>query len=557
MNFVSLLNFVSILLMCVTVNISTAETPDTANKALRSAYLQNSWPQNVVSKPDADRQLKNHFDVVIEILNRQTAQSLEEAFHLLEASYVEPLTNDKRAAKIRELTAARATQIERLKHYRDRGRFPQNDSENLTPVFVDKVNTHCAVGYLMHCSGHDNEVQKIVDTNNFVCIKDVQDGVIIDWVKQSGLTKSEAMLIQPTYPPIENEVTIQQFRDDPNFVYESIGLRVTDLEATEYTFNHDGNDFQALTQLALDNLDQFGVPFDNESHDGMHIGNHLFQGNDCRSFFLAPDAWISIWRFYRPLTELQNTSIIKISYKLKADSSFIERMNFMRRPLCGYASAPNRLARFEVRDVDGNLIDEIDSHAGWQTTTLNVGKREALITYYILSSCLDDPFDQYAHWGSSGNIFHELHLSPDFPPTEFTQFRGKLIGGGLAETQVSDDEYLRYNPGFTLNSIESPVWLIFESEVPAGDYELKIEAQAGTPGLSRQIELFNFNSGQYELVATELESFNVDTVTGHVLDSQNFDGETVRARIGWYQSGFVVNFPWEIRLDQIAWKRQE
>ena len=211
------------------------------------------------------------------------------------------------------------------------------------------------------------------------------------------------------------------------------------------------------------------------------------------------------------------------------------------------------MARYKVHDETGALVAEADFHSGWQNTTVNVGRRKATISYYIVSSYLDDPFEFY--YGVSANMFHEFTLSPDFPATQLTQFRGQLIEGDLAETQFSDDTYAKYNPGFTLNGVENPVWLIFDSEVPEGQYDFKVEANASTPGITRQVELFNYDIDQYEVVGNEVESFNIDSVSFYPLGAQNFDGENVRSRIGWRQTGFIIQFPWEIRVDQAAWNR--
>ena len=365
------------------------------------------------------------------------------------------------------------------------------------------------------------------------------------------------MLIQPTYPPIGNEVTLQQFRDDANFVYESVGLCVTDFEVSEFAFNFDGDDFDAASQFAFDNFDALSVPFvDPQAHDGIHVGDHIFDEgptSDCRSISVAPNAWASIWAFFRPLTEDVNSHAIRVEYKIESTSSFIERINFLRRPLCGYAGATHGLARYKVHDETGALVAEADFHSGWQNTTVNVGRRAATVSYYIVVSYLDDPFESY--YGISANIFHEFALSPDFPATGLTRFRGQSIEGDLPETQSSDDAYARYIPGFTLNGVENPVWLIFDGEVPVGQYDLTVEAQAGTPGLSRRVELWDYNSNSWELVSSEEESFNVDSISAHPLEPQNFEGEDVRARIGWRQSGFIINFPWEIRVDRVAWSR--
>ena len=69
------------------------------------------------------------------------------------------------------------------------------------------------------------------------------------------------------------------------------------------------------------------------------------------------------------------------------------------------------------------------------------------------------------------------------------------------------------------------------------------------------IEFFNNDTNSFEEVASDPESFNEDSIITQVLSPRHFDGESVQARIGWFQTGFTLNFPWEIRLDHVAWER--
>ena len=146
-------------------------------------------------------------------------------------------------------------------------------------------------------------------------------------------------------------------------------------------------------------------------------------------------------------------------------------------------------------------------------------------------------------------------------PAAFTVSRGIQIGGSLADALESDDSRLRFNPGFTINETEAPVWLIFDaalaSDSPAS-LEIAVESQAGTPGLTATFEAFNWNSSAYEIVDATAASFNTDAVVSVDLSSgisnyvQSGSG-AVRSRIGWRQTGFTINFPWEVRLDQMVW----
>ena len=135
-------------------------------------------------------------------------------------------------------------------------------------------------------------------------------------------------------------------------------------------------------------------------------------------------------------------------------------------------------------------------------------------------------------------------------PDSFTVFRGFQIGGTLADAFESDDSRLRFNPGFTLNSDEAPVWLIFDATLSTdspNSLKLAVESQAGTPGLTGTLEAFNWVSGDYDVVDVSATSFNIDTVVSVDLSSgvSNYmqtGTSAVRSRIGWRQTGFTLNF---------------
>ena len=98
----------------------------------------------------------------------------------------------------------------------------------------------------------------------------------------------------------------------------------------------------------------------------------------------------------------------------------------------------------------------------------------------------------------------------------------------------------------------------FESGDSPSSLEIVAESQAGTPGLTGTLEAFNWISGDYEIVDATAETFNTDTIVSVDVSSdisnyvQTGTG-AVRSRIGWRQTGFTLNFPWEVRLDQFVW----
>ena len=82
------------------------------------------------------------------------------------------------------------------------------------------------------------------------------------------------------------------------------------------------------------------------------------------------------------------------------------------------------------------------------------------------------------------------------------------------------------------------------------------ESQSGTPNLSKTIEVFDWNSGSYVEIFEQSESFNVDSVGCIDVSTgiQDFVSPTLEVdlRISWRATGFTLNFPWQVRLDQFV-----
>ena len=136
--------------------------------------------------------------------------------------------------------------------------------------------------------------------------------------------------------------------------------------------------------------------------------------------------------------------------------------------------------------------------------------------------------------------------------------RGNMISGTEADLDVSDDSDFVFQPGFTLNSTESPVWLLVNAIIPATASEatLQIEASANTPNIIQVVDAFNFASGQFEQVSEEAVSFNFDSVIEVDLDVSTYvqagSGDILN-RVGYRTGGFTLLFPWNIAMDQFLW----
>lgn len=95
--------------------------------------------------------------------------------------------------------------LDELKHYADEGVFPINNYlPYQNPVFIDRIGTHCAVGYLMMRSGNDDLARRIDANEKFAYIHEIKTPGVAAWATEHGFTTDELAWIQPGYPPQSN-----------------------------------------------------------------------------------------------------------------------------------------------------------------------------------------------------------------------------------------------------------------------------------------------------------------------------------------------------------------
>ncbi len=90
--------------------------------------------------------------------------------------------------------------ISLLEEYGKAGNFPVNYYRHQRiPVFIDEHATHCAVGYLLQQTGHQNIALRIAAADNYAWVKDIKDSGLLAWQQSSGLSVEELKLIQGAY----------------------------------------------------------------------------------------------------------------------------------------------------------------------------------------------------------------------------------------------------------------------------------------------------------------------------------------------------------------------
>jgi len=156
---------------------------------------------------------------------------------------------------------------------------------------------------------------------------------------------------------------------------------------------------------------------------------------------------------------------------------------------------------------------------------------------------------------------------PTVTPLSLQITLGSLNSGGVAELAASDNQYLVLDPTFQTFRYQ----LIYTVDttspssapsVVAFSYESKAQNFVGT--VEQKIELFNYVSGQFELVDTRLttgtDSVVSVTPTGDPARFVEPGTNTMQARISyenslpfWVFSTQNLYLPYRVRVDHIFW----
>ena len=294
--------------------------------ALRSACLgSGAWQSNY----DIPKQLQAHFAEVLTRLQNQTNQSLDLAVQRFEDRYG-VLAGEHRRQIRKVLQTRRAAQLKNLQEYADRGVFPRNEGHSKTavPIFVDDHGTHCAVGYLMHRSGADDVVQLVVLANNLVLVDEVGNGPALDWILNSGLTKEEAALIQPSYTPPPFDATLADF-ETPGFSVSEHGMTISDLVVTQLSYNSTAPNFEQVCEEGIFFIDLNGVDYPIPEEFGIAVGQGVHV--EKKKLFYEPvfNNWIYLGRAFQSLNEVEpgdNAIAYKITYVLSGNDEKVSQM---------------------------------------------------------------------------------------------------------------------------------------------------------------------------------------------------------------------------------------
>jgi hypothetical protein len=99
------------------------------------------------------------------------------------------------------LAQRRAHLLDLLHQYWVAGVFPRNYDYpgERRPCFIDRAGRLCAVGYLVAETAGRPVAERINQEHQYDLIADMRTPALARWVQNSGLTKAECALIQPSY----------------------------------------------------------------------------------------------------------------------------------------------------------------------------------------------------------------------------------------------------------------------------------------------------------------------------------------------------------------------
>ena len=192
------------LLLNYTVLLATAAPAQTFNKLCE---LNTCWAEQT----DIDNLPYPEFD------NRNEQDWIRTHLQLVEQTLRNRSTEHlSTSQKVNRLAA-----LDQLNNYWNSGAFPVNDEYNYrTPIFIDKYDNFCAVGYLVKATGHEDVSRMIAAKTNLAYVREMNYTELFAWANEYGFTVDELAWIQPNYTTYPSETSIAIGKGTNGSIYE-------------------------------------------------------------------------------------------------------------------------------------------------------------------------------------------------------------------------------------------------------------------------------------------------------------------------------------------------
>lgn len=140
-------------------------------------------------------------DIPQNVLNESASLTETEAIQLHLQLVEQTLRQRDVSTLTKQQQNNRIAALNELNTYWKKGIFPKNEYLSYrNPVFIDKYNTFCAVGYLVKATGNEAVSREIAATQNFAYVYEIQSEKLLTWANTYGFTLAELAWIQPGYP---------------------------------------------------------------------------------------------------------------------------------------------------------------------------------------------------------------------------------------------------------------------------------------------------------------------------------------------------------------------
>ena len=203
--------------------------------------------------------------------------------HLL---YVENLLRSKETDNA-TIAKLRNKVLDLLHNYASNGIFPKNYDypDERKPCFIDKDGNICAVGYLVEQTAGRNAAEYINSKFKYEELMAMNDPILDHWVENSGFSKSEIAMIQPTYggPAPSNKIeplygVSSAILGGTSFALNLVNLQQTNNKPTSKFVPLLGL-FAGASQLTMGienypkNVDSWGTTYTNNSQRDLSLVN--------------------------------------------------------------------------------------------------------------------------------------------------------------------------------------------------------------------------------------------------------------------------------------------
>jgi hypothetical protein len=129
---------------------------------------------------------------------------------------VAPKRKLDRATVRAALVKARAANLAAFRAYQRKGAYPNNTYKGgKLNVWIDEDGHLCAAATIIQMSGQVDLVARVAEQNNFMRLRDVKQGPLMDWILMSGFTQDELVMIQEPFIGVDREPQLEPTPANP------------------------------------------------------------------------------------------------------------------------------------------------------------------------------------------------------------------------------------------------------------------------------------------------------------------------------------------------------